>query len=277
MRGRFLVAAFAAVLSFVAQPASASSILFGATGSGGAPSNLYTIDTATGVGTLIGPVGFSITGLAFDPTTGILYGGTSNVTAESQLITINTATGAGTLVGPYGTGSQTMADITFDAAGNLYGLLEPGSDDLYRINKSTGAATLVGDPGLGTAVTGLAFNAAGTLYLESNGSLYILNPATGAVVSTVGTVFRAIGMGMDFSDAGVLFAIERLLGGSTGPRNLVTVNTATGGVTTVGATVPGLDSLAFSPSAATPVPEPASMLLVGTGVALASRFRRRKN
>jgi hypothetical protein len=58
--------------------------------------------------------------------------------------------------------------------------------------------------------------------------------------------------------------------------NLVTVNIATGAVTTIGATVAGLDALAFAPVANPTVPEPASILLLGSGAALAARFRRRQ-
>src|SRR5688572_9969630 len=75
-------------------------VLFGATG-GEVNSNLYTVDTATGATSSLGPIGFAVTGLAVDPTTGKLYGSTSMQSPSNpgSIITINKSTGAGTLVG----------------------------------------------------------------------------------------------------------------------------------------------------------------------------------
>jgi len=69
-------------------------------------SNLYTINTATGVATLVGPTGLSdfLPGLAYDPVAQILYlnigGGGSDLVG---LYTLNIATGAATFVGANGT------------------------------------------------------------------------------------------------------------------------------------------------------------------------------
>ena len=71
------------------------------------PSELYTIDPATGVSTLIGPIGFDNVGaLEFGPN-GILYGGVGSPLGgggppAGDLITIDPATGVGTSVGPTG-------------------------------------------------------------------------------------------------------------------------------------------------------------------------------
>jgi len=225
--------------------ASAGSTLYGATGSGGVLSVLYTIDKATGAGTAIGPIGFNVSGIAFDPTTGILYGLSGNREAGApELITINPTTGAGTLVGTVTAIPGGYADITFDAAGQLYGFNEPGCDCLVRIDKATAAVTFVG-PTTPSATSGLAFSNAGTLYLDGVGSLRILDPVTGAVTSTISPFSRPVAMGMDFDENDILYGLERLGNGPSGPRNLVTINTANGAVTTIGATVPGLDALAF--------------------------------
>ena len=69
----------------------------------GGPASLYTIDPATAVPALVGPIGFDKVGaIEFGPD-GILYGGVgSSVTNAGALISIDPSTGAGTLIGPTG-------------------------------------------------------------------------------------------------------------------------------------------------------------------------------
>jgi hypothetical protein len=65
--------------------------------------NLYRIDTATGTGTIVGPLGININyaqGIAFDRTNNILYG--TLYSSGGGVYTINTTTGAATLVAPLG-------------------------------------------------------------------------------------------------------------------------------------------------------------------------------
>lgn len=120
----------------------------GADGAGGNPAtNLYVLDPTNGaIVSTIGPFGFAITGLAFDPSTGVLYGSTGNQspTSPKSLVRIDTSTGAGTLIGSFGVSGQTMADLTF--GGTLYG---SGSSrgDLYTVDRATGLATFVGASG----------------------------------------------------------------------------------------------------------------------------------
>jgi len=71
---------------------------------GGTPSELYTIDPATGVPTLIGSIGFNNVGaLEFGPN-GVLYGGigVTGGSSAGDLITIDPNTGVGSSVGPTG-------------------------------------------------------------------------------------------------------------------------------------------------------------------------------
>ncbi|MCI0457349.1 MAG: DUF4394 domain-containing protein [Gemmataceae bacterium] len=262
-------------------------VLYGADGSGGNPSNLYIINPATGaVQQTVGPIGFGVTGLAFDPTTGTLYGSTGAASRTQGLITINLTTGAGTLVGEFNLGGETMADIAFDSAGNLFGWAEPGSDDLFSINKATGAATSVGESGLATALSGLAISPSGTVFFGGANSvnglgLVSLDPTTGAVTGSVPfTSALNVGLGLSFNDTGVLFGIERV---DTTNRNLVTINTTTGALTTVGPTVNNLDALAFQPGSQQPavIPEPTSLALFGAVTVVAAvsyaRWRRKQN
>jgi hypothetical protein len=115
-----------------------TAVLYAARGAAATTSDLYTVDPVTAATTSIGPTGFGITGLAFDPTTGILYGSTNaNSTAHPKsLITIDPATGAGTFVGSFG--GKTIPDIAFKSDGTLYGWSN-ADNKICTIDKATGA------------------------------------------------------------------------------------------------------------------------------------------
>ena len=228
-------------------------VLFGATG-GEANSNLYMVDTDTGATTSIGPIGFAVTGLAMDPNSGTLYGSTSMLSPNSpnSIITIDKTTGAGTLVGPVGIPGEEVADLTFDAAGTLYGWTEIFTDDLVTINTSTGAATQVGNSGIFTFGSGLA-DVGGTLFYSGDGvtgALRTVDKATG--LTTVVTTLHGAPSNTDGiaamavnPDTGVLFAVALNDSDLVHPAYLVTINTATGEVTTIGALPNDFDAIAF--------------------------------
>jgi hypothetical protein len=214
------------------------------------------------VATTIGPIGFAVTGLAFDPTTGILYGCTSNNSAAHprSIVTIDPATGTGTFVGALGLGSRPAADIAFNAAGQLYGWLGTASAPwLITINKTTGAAATVG--GSSSSVGGgLSFTSGDVLWhvpLQAGDPVVTVIPGTGAetTASTLGA--GPGGGGPDaaaFNSTDVLYAFWNY--GSGTPIHLVTINGATGVVTDIGATDNLMDGLAWSLSV-TPPPTPA--------------------
>jgi hypothetical protein len=237
--------------------------------SGSAGGTLYIVDQATGaivqnVGPLndVNGINYGITGMAFHPTTGILYGATHNyVNASSatlrRLVTINPATAQVTVIGSFnlpvvpGTNPRapTMSDISFDAAGNLYGVGSIGAQ-LYSINTSTGQATQIGNAGFDyTEGGGLAVSSAGVFYgtphVDKYGTYsstlgtftFITNP-----VKPAGGPYGALGF-----DGGTLYGANK---GNTSQR-LVTIVPATGAVTDVGA-IPllGVDAIAFKPAAA---------------------------
>ncbi len=240
-----------------ASAASAAPVLYGATGVAAddtlPASNLYTINPATGAATSIGSIGEAITGLAFDNADGgKLYGVTGGVYLsgkERKLLSINPATGASTVVGSLG--ANEIEDIAFSALGQLYGWNETG-DDLYSINKATGALTKVGESNLTLSWgDGLAFDRNGWLWAALDGDygpLSRIDPATGTVTKGVklnGTPNKTGNLisSADFDcDGSVLWGVVNDFGGAT---NVVTIDTATGAITNKGASIAGLDSLAW--------------------------------
>lgn len=147
---------------------------------------LYTIDTATGAVTLIGPstplsgeVWTGMTG-AVD---GTLYASSTNI-SRSTLYTINPSTGAATVVGQI-TNAPGIIDIAINPAGEMYGVDIVG-DNLVRIDPATGAGTVVGPLGVNANYAqGLDFDdLSGTLYWASysasGGELRTINTTTGA-------------------------------------------------------------------------------------------------
>jgi DNA-binding beta-propeller fold protein YncE len=104
---------------------SDAAVLYAADGSSGHLSSLVILNPATGaVSSVVGPIGFAVTGLAVHPLTGLLYESTSRLdpSAASSLLLIDKTTGLGTMIGAYGVpGGSTMPDITFTPDGQLYG------------------------------------------------------------------------------------------------------------------------------------------------------------
>jgi hypothetical protein len=264
-------------LGLLAVPAGRgeADFIYAADGQAGNPAtNLYVINTANGsVVTTVGPIGFAVTGMAFDPATGVLYGVTApRGTGTRELITINTATGAGTVVGPLGV---TIDEISFASDGTLFAWSgRTSASSLFRINLNTGAATKVGDSGVVDFGVGFAINqTTGQAFLANAGASGVLrtvNLTTGAVTpgpTLTGAPFPTGSIDAFAFDGSTLLALNL---DETGPGGagkapsatfLVSIDPTTGAVTTLGTSVPGLDALAFQPGAAT-VPEP-SMLLLG--------------
>ena len=291
---RTIVLGLGLVAVVVAAPAWGES-LYAADGAAGNPlTKLYILNpTNGGALAVVGPIGFAITGLAFDPTTGDLYGsvGAQDVAAPRSLVKINRSTGAGTLIGPFG--GCVMPDIAFNATGTLFGWSDSCSDDddLFTIDITTGAGTQVSDSGLSTFGSGLAFNAAGVLYLAGDGAQGVLRtvdpgtgvPTDGPTLSGAPGNAEAAVSALAFDGADTLFG-SVLNQGSTRNAFLVTIDTSTGAVTNLGPSVDRLDAIAFGPTFPLPNPAPAltrsSMivlagLLAMVGIAAATRERRR--
>lgn len=136
---------------------------------------------------------------------------------------------------------------------------------LVRIDAQSGAS-VVGEIGF-SDVSGLAFDAAGTLYALDTGAdaLLVLDPDDASTLSSV-ALSRPLGAvaGMDFDAEGTLWVAD---GGTGGANALFTLDPATGALDEVGplGLASGLSALA--------APEPEASLLAATAL-LAVALRR---
>ena len=248
-----LLAATAALTLAGAVSAQAAQVLYSADGTRSKRSDLLVLDQGTGnIAERVGPNGFSLTGLAQDPTTGTLYGVTSGQDFSNPgfLVTVDKRTGAASLVGDLDPATTNAAgDITFAPNGTLFGWLD-GPDDLVTINKATGLATVVGDSGLATGPNvGLASDSQGVLYGALNGDsnpLRTINPATG-VVTPVSTLQGAQNYGvvaLAFDAQDTLFGIDLNTNGLSAAK-LMTITISTGQLSYRPGFGDGLEALAF--------------------------------
>jgi hypothetical protein len=234
--------------------------LFGATGRDRqfvATSDFYSIDPTTGTATLIGPVGFSsVSGMAFHPTTGVLYAVGFNSSGTHVLLTIDRATGVGTAVGSTNVStasgcSDRVSDISFRSDGTLYAYAE-SCDQVGVINTSTGAFTLLGSTGQVDTGNGIAFSPGDVLFHAGGVNVGTLDQTTGvltpgAALTFPGTCLFGRVNAMDFQPgSGALFVVMRC---DSSTRRLGTLDTTTGVITDIGASVTQLDAIAFQPQA----------------------------
>jgi len=250
-----------------------------ATTAAGATGELYLLNPADGsVVQDIGPtndgsgLNYPITGLAFNPLNGDLYGSTGNSTpgVEALLVRINPLTGLVSPIGSFNAGPvnssgkpTTMADIGFDAAGNLYGVASIGGPNLYSINLATAQATLVGPNGVSTSTLGggIAISSGGVFYGTPTASRFGTYDSGSGAYTNIANPVKPAGGGygaLDF-DGGVLYGLN-VGSGSPPPTHLVIIDPAIGTVTDLGASVDSLDAIAFQ------IPEPASLILMACGI-----------
>lgn len=271
--------------SVLALAGQVQATLYGATASGAA-GNLYVLDPTNGsVIQNVGPTNdslatnYPITGLAVHPITGVLYGSTGNNPSATAalLLTIDPVTALVTVIGSYNAGPTntggtpaTMTDLAFDAAGNLYGIGSIGGPQLYSINTATAQATVIGTTGLtSTTGGGLDINLSGQAYGTPTASRFgTYDLVTGAYTNIADPVKPGGGAyaALAFDENGVLYGLNSA-SGSPPPTFLVTIDPATGAVTSLGGSVTSLDAIAFT------VPEPGSVaiLLVSGCIAMTRR------
>jgi hypothetical protein len=272
-------------------------LLFAADGALSNTGNLYRVDTSTAIASVIGQLvdaagnRYSINGMVVDQVTGILYGSTSaaSPTLANGLVRINTQTAQVTQVGLLGLTPPNFAADLDIRNGVLYGWAEGSLSSLITINRATGAAAVVGPNGLNinTTGSGLASNAAGTMYSTPNlatGNLYQVLPATGQLVAPTplsgGSTNGRIAA-LEFQQ-GILYGAELVGDGTSGiiSNRLVSINPFTGAIANIGQFRLGDGTFLrnIDAIAAPVIPEPSSVALLGVGAAaLGLRWRRRRS
>lgn len=178
---------------------------------------LAKIDADSGVPTFVGPMGTTLTDLAFNPTTGQLWG--VGGPGFQWLYSVNTTTGAATPIGDMGGPVNSLACAP---DGTLYGAY--GS--FFTINTATAALTTISSLGTLNASGDLAF-LGGNLYLSvidpggfgGSDVLISLNPVSG-----LGTLHGPIGTAGVWGLAG---GLDGVLYGGVG-NTIITINTSSG-------------------------------------------------
>lgn len=274
-----------------AQGVGPGSRLFVATGSRGIAGALFVASPVSGASTFVGnllvgtlPVG--ITGLAVHPITRVLYGSTTNASPNlpGRLVTIDPTTAAVTVVGPFNPpgppttsctsgagGPPTMQDLEFRADGTLFGFC---NQTLFVINPATGQATPIGtDPYTSTSDFGgggLAFtpllNPNAALWVAARqtlGHIFRVDPTTGRVLQALqltGGLDEEAFAGLTTDQNGTLLAAGSGIPAGPGqpvPTRLVSINTTTGAITTLGALPNNTDAITLELVAiAPPDPQP---------------------
>lgn len=227
------------------------------TASSGIVSGLYTVNLATGTATFAAPLRVSglrpvgVTGLAVHPGTGTFYGITSSLSPNNpkSLVVINAGTGDASVIGEL---SQAGSDIVFDAQGTLY-MWIPATHQVATISLNNAAVTPLGQPGNQEALGGLAIDSQGMAYVTptgANGTLDTVDLKTGvfkAGPSLTGAPFTGAITAMTFTPSGLLLAVNSNVG-SPAQARLVTINTATGQISTIGTLPDDSDALTFAPA-----------------------------
>jgi hypothetical protein len=280
-----LTRSFAAValLAAAAAPASAGQ-LFAVDWDTG---NFYQVSSTNAALTLVGATGISVPAdIQFAPN-GTLYAITPTGTSPAALFTINPNTAKATLVGQLGQ-ELTEGALTITPNGTAFAFNGAGTtnvDKLLSINLQTGAATVVGQLNGQHDINGMAFRSDGELVAldEDSESLLLINPTTLAV-STLAALPGPAGAvgGMTTIDGTTAFFATGILVGGT--NSLYSVNLFTGTSNLIGSFAPtitsgeGISGLAEAANVVTAAPEPASLTLLGLGVAsvIGYSWRRRR-
>ncbi len=271
-RWKIVTALVAALAGFAGTSAQAAPILASTLGGSlisfdsASPGTIITTTSITGVAGVLA-------GIDFRPADGALYG-LGNNGGVGTIYTVNTTTGVATPVYTLASAlSGTSFGVDFNPVPDALRIVSDTGQNLRIVGFASNAFVTIVDTSLGlTGVVGAAYtnNFAGalstTLYdiRSTDSSLYIQNPPNAGILTLVGALGPTTNsqVGFDVSAAGIAFAS---LNGGT---NFGTVDLTTGAFTQIGSVggvfagqVTGISAVAA------PVPEPATAVLLGLGLA----------
>lgn len=123
--------------------------------------NLYTIDTGTGMETLIGGLGGpdAVWAMDYDASIDQIIGVNQS---DNTLYHINRNTGMASPIGP--TGVSRVSDVWYDAGSQKVFAVTDGESDLYEMNSSTGEMTYIAT--IDGNLTGLGFKFIGPIPVD---------------------------------------------------------------------------------------------------------------
>jgi hypothetical protein len=224
----------------------------------GVEGNLYRVDPATSVTTLVAPLrldgreSIGLDGLAVHPKTGEFFGVTAATTGPvpRSLVRLDPATGTVSLIGNLGIYGS---DISFDAEGTLYIWL-PETSQVGRVDLKTGTVTAVGAPRSATATQGGIKVTSRSIALiaasSGTGTLDRIDLRTGAITAGVrlkGARYPELITGLTESPNGTLLGVNTNAG-TPALADLVTIDLGTGQVTTIGPLPNDTNAIAFGPA-----------------------------
>ena len=237
--------------------------------------NLYSVDASNASLGYIGNTGLSGLGaLEFAPN-GILYGFTAGT---GNLYKIDPNNASTTLVGLLSPDFYFEGGLAFSPTGAAYGVNQGdnGAPYLFSIDLNTRSATNIGQMGTGHDINGIAWRSDGMLVgIDDNtNSLVTIDPNTAALahLADLGFTAGSIG-GMTFSD---IPDFGYFATGTTGTNGLYSFDMFNGGNAFIG-NFAALDPNGVSGLAASPVPEPATLGLMGLGLVGLALRRRKKS